>query len=92
MNDFDEVAALNANLDLVVAPFNAAAMLSGALGVRTVTMGNRHGWSEMGTGTVPFLPSLVLALRMPNEPWDDVLAFAAREVKEVAAKVSATRV
>ena len=56
MNDFDEVAALTVNLDLVVAPFNAVAMLSGALGVRTVTMGNRYGWSELGTGTVPWLP------------------------------------
>jgi hypothetical protein len=80
MNDFDEVAALVSVLDLVVAPFNAVAMLSGALGIRTVTMGNRHGWSEMGTATVPFLPSLVLALRTPDEPWDHVLAFAAREV------------
>jgi tetratricopeptide (TPR) repeat protein len=85
MNDFDEVAALNANLDLVVAPFNAAAMLSGALGVRTVAMGNRHGWSEMATGGVPFVPAIVGALRMPNESWDDVLAQAAREVREVAA-------
>ena len=34
MNDFDEVAALITALDLVVAPFNAVSMLSGALGVR----------------------------------------------------------
>src|SRR5262249_24873560 len=32
MNDFDTVAALMVNLDLVIAPRNAVAMLSGALG------------------------------------------------------------
>ena len=61
-------------LDLVVAPFNAVAMLSGALGVRTVAMGNRYGWGELGSGRMPWQPSIVVASRMPNEEWDEVLA------------------
>ena len=85
MNDFDEVAALMAALDLVVAPFNAVAMLSGALGVRTVAMGNRYGWGELGSGRMPWQPAIVVASRMPNEEWDEVLAVAAREVTQVAA-------
>ncbi len=85
MNDFDEVAALMAALDLVVAPFNAVAMLSGALGVRTVAMGNRYGWGELGSGRMPWQPAIVVASRMPNEEWDEVLAVAAREVMQVAA-------
>jgi len=55
MNDFDEVAALTAALDLVVAPFNAVSMLSGALGVPTVAMGNRFGWGELGSGRMPWM-------------------------------------
>jgi tetratricopeptide (TPR) repeat protein len=84
MNDFDEVAALMTALDLVVAPFNAVAMLSGALGVRTVAMGNRYGWGELGSGRMPWQPSIVVASRMPNEEWDEVLAVAAREVTQIA--------
>ncbi len=73
MNDFDEVAALMTALDLVVAPFNAVAMLSGALGVETVAMGNRYGWGELGSGRMPWQPSITVASRMPNEEWDEVL-------------------
>ena len=84
MNDFDEAAALTSALDLVVAPFNAVSMLSGALGVRTVAMGNRFGWGELGTGRMPWMPSIVVASRLPNEEWDEVLTVAAREVGTLA--------
>ena len=91
MNDFDEVAALVSALDLVVAPFNAVSMLSGALGVHTVAMGNRYGWGELGSGRMPWAPSIVVASRMPNEEWDEVLSTAAREVSDVV-RHAATRV
>jgi tetratricopeptide (TPR) repeat protein len=91
MNDFDEVAALITTLDLVVAPFNAVSMLSGALGIPTVAMGNRHGWGELGSNRVPWHPSIVVASRMPDETWDEVLHIAAREVSKVA-QHAATRV
>jgi hypothetical protein len=80
MNDFDEVAALMCALDLVLAPFNAVAMLSGGLGVPTVAMGNRYGWGELGSGRMPWQPSITVASRMPNEEWDEVLKSAARRV------------
>jgi len=91
MNDFDEVAALTTALDLVIAPFNAVSMLSGALGVPTVAMGNRYGWAELGTGRMPWTPSIVVASRMPDEEWDEVLTTAAREVSAIAERC-ATRV
>jgi tetratricopeptide (TPR) repeat protein len=90
MNDFDEVAALVRALDLVVAPFNAVSMRSGALGVRTLAMGNRYGWGELGTGRMPWTPSIVVASRMPNEEWDEVLSVAAREVAMLAAPAAPT--
>jgi tetratricopeptide (TPR) repeat protein len=91
MNDFDEVAALTTALDLVVAPFNAVSMLSGALGVPTLAMGNRYGWAELGTGRMPWTPSIVVASRMPDEEWDEVLTAAAREVSAIS-EHCATRV
>ncbi len=83
MNDFDEVVALMSALDLVVAPFNAVAMLSGGLGVPTVAMGNRYGWGELGSGRMPWQPSIAVASRMPNEDWDAVLKSAAHRVSMI---------
>jgi tetratricopeptide (TPR) repeat protein len=83
MNDFDEIAALTCALDLVVAPRNAVAMLGGALGVRTVMMGNRWDWSDLGTDTCPWLPSVQLVYRHVGEEWNAVLATAAARVRQV---------
>ena len=85
LNDFDEVAALCCALDLVVAPFNAVAMLGGALGVRTVAMGNRFSWNEFSTGRMVWFTSLRAVFRTLPEEWDEVLNTAAQEVAEVAA-------
>ncbi len=91
MNDFEDVAALISALDLVVAPHNAVAMLGGALGIRTVAMGNAFGWAELGTDYFPWMPSLELAHRKPGESWDGPLATAARAVAETVQRTE-TRV
>jgi tetratricopeptide (TPR) repeat protein len=83
MNDFETVAAIIANLDLVIAPRNAVAMLAGALGVPTVMMGNRWDWSDLGTDTCPWLPSVTLVFRELGQEWDRVLATAARRVEDL---------
>jgi hypothetical protein len=88
MNDFDEVAALITALDLVVAPFNAVSMLSGALGVPTVATANRFGWNSFGTEGLPWFSSVIVALRTPPEEWDGVLRFAAHEVAKVAERAA----
>jgi hypothetical protein len=85
MNDFESVAALMANLDLVVAPRNAVAMLAGALGVPTVMMGNRWDWSDLGTDTCPWLPAVTLVYRHLGQDWDGVLATAASRVAGLVA-------
>ncbi len=84
MNDFEEVAALTAALDLVVAPRNAVAMLSGGLAVDTVVLANNFAWADLGTDHNPWLPTLRLFRRRPNEEWDGVLRAAVRAVAEVA--------
>ena len=58
-------------------PRNAVAMLGGALGVPTVMMGNRWDWSDLGTDTSPWFPTIQLVYRHLGEEWDAVLATAA---------------
>jgi len=83
LDDFEEVAAIIAACDLVVAPRNAVAMLSGALGVPTVMMGNRWDWSDLGTDTSPWFPSVQLVYRHLDEEWDGVIAAAAARVRSL---------
>jgi tetratricopeptide (TPR) repeat protein len=85
MNDFEEVAALMCACDLVVAPRNAVAMLAGGLGIPTVMMGNRWDWSDLGTDTSPWFPSVQLVFRHFGEEWDAVIEQAAQHVECVAA-------
>ena len=92
MNDFDEVAAIMAACDLVVAPRNAVAMLAGAIGAPTVMMGNRWDWSDLGTDTSPWFPTVEIAFRHFGEEWNEVIATAACRVAAVASGAgSATR-
>ena len=90
MNDFEEIAALTCALDLVVAARNAVAMLGGALGVPTVMMGNRWDWSDLGTDTSPWFPTVRLAYRHIGDEWDAVLATAAAAARELTAAGSRT--
>ena len=90
MNDFEEVAALMTCLDIIVAPRSAVSMLGGGLGARTVMMGNRWDWSDLGTDTSPWFPTIQLVYRHLGEEWDSVLATAAAAVREVAASKRTT--
>jgi len=91
MNDFEEVAALMQCLDLVVAPRSAVSMLAGGLGVRTVMMGNRWDWSDLGSDTSPWFPTIQLVFRHLGDEWDPVLATAAVTVSAVASDPSAAK-
>ncbi len=84
MNDFEEMTALTCALDLVVAARNAVAMLGGAVGVPTVMMGNRWDWSDLGSDTSPWFPTIQLVFRHPGEEWDAVIATAAAAVRDIA--------
>jgi hypothetical protein len=83
MNDFEEVAAMMRACDLVVSPRNAVAMLGGGLGVPTVMMGNRWDWSDLGTDTSPWFPSIELVYRHLGDDWDGVIRHAAARVAEL---------
>jgi hypothetical protein len=46
-------------------------------------MGNRWDWSDLGTDTSPWFPSVTLVHRELGQEWDHVLATAARRVAEL---------
>ena len=85
MNDFDEVAALNVE----PRPRGRAVQRGGDVERRARRAHGDDGQPPRlerdghGHGAVPAV-ARAARLRMPNEPWDDVLAMAAREVNEVA--------
>jgi tetratricopeptide (TPR) repeat protein len=88
MNDFEEVAALMTCLDLIVSPRSAVSMLGGGLGAPTVMMGNRWDWSDLGTDTSPWFPTIQLVYRHVGEEWDAVLETAAASVRALTTSSS----
>ena len=84
MNDLDEVAALTSTLDLVVSARSAVAMLSGGLGVDTITLANRYAWADLGTARLPWLPAVRMMYRQPVGDWTPVLSATARAIDELA--------
>lgn len=84
MNDFDGVAALIANLDLVLAPRNAVAMLAGALGAPTLAIGNVGDWAECGTGQLPWFTTLECVNRRVDGDWAPVITEVAHRVALLA--------
>lgn len=56
-NDFSAVAALIAQLDLVIAPATAVAELAAALGAPTWRLSSLGDWTRLGTNVRPWLPA-----------------------------------
>jgi Flp pilus assembly protein TadD len=83
-DDFENIAALITNLDLVVAPRNAVTMLAGALGAPTLAVGNEGDWSECGTRQLPWFSRVECINRKVREPWDVVLHATADRVARLA--------
>jgi len=88
MNDLDEVAALTSALDFVIAPRNAVAMLSGALGIDAAVMCNKFAWIDLGADNCPWVPSLRIIARNPNADWSAVISTTAQIAGEVARKAT----
>lgn len=90
MNDLDEVAALNANLDLVITAPTAVGELSGALGVPTWTMLLQHeSVMDLGTGGMPWEPSVKLYYRQWDDAWERIIETVAADLRERVAAPAA---
>ncbi|MGF7175140.1 tetratricopeptide repeat protein [Azospirillum doebereinerae] len=76
-DDFEGVAALMANLDLVLSPATAAGELAGALGVPVWRLGTRD-WTQLGAGVRPWFPSMRLIQPRPGEGLADAVTHAIR--------------
>ncbi|MGF7177473.1 tetratricopeptide repeat protein [Azospirillum doebereinerae] len=81
-DDFEETAALISNLDLVIAPANSVAELSGALGVPVWRFGHRD-WTHLGTGGRPWYPSMRVFQPLAGQGLDDVMARIAGELRRL---------
>lgn len=82
-NDLDGVAALISSLDLVIAPTNSVAQLSGALGQRTFVFTRNFTWTMLGTDGMPWHPSMrVFKSEHRNAPWAGVFHQTADVIAE----------
>lgn len=80
-NDLDGTAALTAELDFVVGLWNAATEMAGALGVRGVIyMPARHSM-QLGTGILPWHPSLRTYSVLPGFNHDGLVAAICEDTK-----------
>jgi tetratricopeptide (TPR) repeat protein len=82
VRDFEELAALVAALDYVVAPRGWIGHLAGALGTDTAMVANPYPWTELGTGTLPWFPAVTVVHRTPGDGWVDAIATAAHLIAQ----------
>ena len=56
-NDLDDVAALCASLDVIIAPCNATSNIAAACGVPTWLLSLAGGWTQLGQDQYPWYPN-----------------------------------
>ncbi|HRJ60171.1 MAG TPA: tetratricopeptide repeat protein [Azospirillaceae bacterium] len=83
-NDFSAVAALIAQLDLVIAPATSAAELSAALGASTWRLSSRGDWTRLGVAVRPWLPAQKIILPQRGETMRDLSRRIAKLLAEPA--------
>jgi len=79
-DDFDDAAALTANLDLVISPAMSAGELAGGLAVPVWRFGSRD-WTQLGTGVRPWFPAMRLFQPKPGETLDSTIGAMARALR-----------
>ncbi|HYD69969.1 tetratricopeptide repeat protein [Azospirillum sp.] len=82
-DDLEGVAALIANLDLVIVPATASGELAGALGTPVWRLGGPD-WTWLGAGARPWFPSMRPVQPRPGETLADTLGHVARELRRTA--------
>lgn len=85
-DDFENAAALTANIDLVICHGTSTGELSAALGVPTWRIGHRD-WSWLGTGVRPWYPAMRVLEPGAGKDWGDVIQFAAAELRRLGEEV-----
>lgn len=81
MNDLDEVAALLKATDGMVSAYTAALNLAGILGVPAFTATYGYYWPTLGTGALPWYPSVAIEMRTGTESWDAAIQRLAKQFR-----------
>ena len=86
LNDFEDIAGLIANLDVVVSVQTAVVHLSGALGAPCLAMiTDNPEWRYMRTGeTLPWYGSVRLFRQSERQAWEPVVADIAQALGRIA--------
>lgn len=91
LDDIDEVAALAANLDLVISAPVSVPMIAGAVGTTSWVFHPRFGWSLFGTRRVPVMPANRPFIRSFRQPWATVVAEMATALEKRIARQGGVR-
>ncbi len=83
-DDFEETAALTANLDLVIAPTNAARVLAACMGRPGWVMSPGPAPFNLGQQRCPFMPSLTDYTKPPGPDWSPVIAAMTADLQKLA--------
>ncbi len=81
LNDLDGIAALLAASDGMVSAYTAALNLAGTLNVRAYTATYGYYWPTLGTGTLPWYPSVRIEMRTGAEGWEAPIDRLARRLR-----------
>jgi tetratricopeptide (TPR) repeat protein len=79
-NDFDGIAALATELDLVISAPTTFSLLTGALGVPTWQLTSGIDWHGLNQPRLPWQPSVRRFHKPWDRNWDDELALVAAEL------------
>ncbi|WP_434624108.1 tetratricopeptide repeat protein [Azospirillum sp. B2RO_4] len=82
-NDLEGVAALIANLDLVVTVASSVGEMAGALGVPVWRFGPAGDWTALGSCVRPWFPSMRLWSTRPGEGLADILVRMAADLRRL---------
>jgi tetratricopeptide (TPR) repeat protein len=83
-NDIDEAAALTGALDLVISAPTAAGVLAAALDIPTWVMSYGRPWVTLGAEHIPWLPAQRLYARRWDQPWEEIIARLAEQLRRQA--------
>jgi tetratricopeptide (TPR) repeat protein len=82
MNDLDDVAALITATRGVVSAYTAVLNLAGALNVPAFTGTYGYYWPTLGSGSLPWYPSVAIEMRTAGDSWDAVMHRLAKRLRD----------
>ncbi|WP_323798086.1 hypothetical protein [Nisaea sp.] len=82
-NDLADVIDLCAAVDVIVTPLTSIAFMGGVIGTPTWvfrTSASLTIWQQLGTPHIPWIPSIQLLFRRPQNLWDEVVQEMRKEL------------